>query len=970
MPAPHFELLQTQKVDALNLTVESYRHPATGARHLHLSAADPQNAFLVAFLTVPEDSTGVAHILEHTVLSGSERFPVRDPFFMMLRRSMATFMNAFTSSDWTAYPFATQIRKDFDNLLQVYLDAAFFPRLDILDFCQEGCRVELANEEDNASELVFKGVVFNEMKGAMSSPARQLWERMSHHIFPTTTYHYNSGGDPKEIPNLTHDQLVAFHQHHYHPSNAIFMTYGDIPASEHQQVFQEQVLCRFSRLDETFAVPDEQRQSAPIAVEEYYGVDNPEEDGKTHVVVGWLLGKSLDTMELLSSHLLFGVLMDNSSCPLQHALETSELGTAPSPICTLDDSNREMLLIAGLEGVEPANAQQVEEMILAVIRQVAEEGVPQYQVEAILHQLELSRREITGDGMPYGLRLMLNALTPAIHHGDPVAALAMDSVMEHLQQAIQDPEFIKGLARRWLLDNPHRVRLTMMPDKTLNARMVEEEKARLANLRSSLDDSSIEKIRQGAIALRKRQEQKDDPEILPRLERSDIPKDMRIPEGKGQKVAGLDATWFDQPTNGLSYLQLVIDLPDLEPELAELIPMFTNCLTDVGLGERDYQEVQALQSAVTGGISAYTSVRSHVDDVQRFQGVLVINGKALSRNNRPFSQLLRDTFTSPRFDELDRLRELVAQFRSSAELRVTDHGHHLAISTAESGMSPASAINNGWGGMVAVARLKQLDDSFADEQAVAEFAARLTRLRERIQQAPRQLLVIGEGHHHEQLARDLEASWQGIAEMATLPKRLAHPPVNQQVRLAWATNTQVNFCAKAYATVPYSHPDAPVLSVLVNFLRNGYLHRAIREQGGAYGGGAGYNSDAGSFNFYSYRDPRLAETLADFDRSLVWLQETKHDERALEEAVLGVIGGIDRPGSPAGEARSTFHSAYHGRTPAMRRQFRARILEVTIDDLQRVARDHLQPERANIGVVSNSRNLAENSQLPLEVRTL
>jgi Zn-dependent M16 (insulinase) family peptidase len=218
---PAFDYVASVPVASLNATVNEYRHRATGAQHFHIAADDPNNVFLVGFRTVPEDSTGVAHILEHTALCGSERYPVRDPFFMMTRRSLNTFMNAFTSSDWTAYPFASQNRKDFNNLLQVYLDAAFFPRLDELDFAQEGHRVEFADPDTPDSPLVYKGVVFNEMKGAMSSPVRALWDALAERLFPTTTYHWNSGGDPEAIPDLTHEQLVAFHRHHYHPSNAI-----------------------------------------------------------------------------------------------------------------------------------------------------------------------------------------------------------------------------------------------------------------------------------------------------------------------------------------------------------------------------------------------------------------------------------------------------------------------------------------------------------------------------------------------------------------------------------------------------------------------------------------------------------------------------------------------------------------------------------------------------------------------------
>ncbi|MEQ9566357.1 MAG: insulinase family protein, partial [Pseudomonadales bacterium] len=289
-----FEHLRTRKIDSLNLEVEEYRHKTTGAQHIHISADNSENVFLVALRTVPQDSRGVAHILEHTALCGSEKYQVRDPFFMMIRRSLNTFMNAFTCSDWTAYPFASQNKKDFNNLLDVYLDAVFFPRLDPLDFAQEGHRLEFAEMQNPQSPLEFKGVVFNEMKGAMSSPTSILWHSMSEYLYPATTYHYNSGGDPEKITDLTYDELINFHKTHYHPSNAIFMTFGNMDASDLQQQFEEKALNRFDALDREIRVPLEQRYDKPVKVTESYSV--PEDEGtgnQTHVVLGWLLGESI-----------------------------------------------------------------------------------------------------------------------------------------------------------------------------------------------------------------------------------------------------------------------------------------------------------------------------------------------------------------------------------------------------------------------------------------------------------------------------------------------------------------------------------------------------------------------------------------------------------------------------------------------------------------------------------------------------
>ncbi|MCP4698344.1 MAG: peptidase M16 [Gammaproteobacteria bacterium] len=993
MHHPAFEFIRSEPIAALNISLEEYRHPATKARHFHLAADDDNNAFLVAFLTVPQDSTGVAHILEHTSLCGSRRYPVRDPFFMMIRRSLNTFMNAFTSSDWTAYPFASQNKKDFLNLLQVYLDAAFFPRLGALDFAQEGHRIEFETSDDANTPLVYKGVVFNEMKGSMSSPVQMLWKELQTRLFPTITYHHNSGGDPEEIPALTHEQLRAFHAKHYHPSNAVFFTYGDTPAADHQAHFQERVLQHFQFQDMDLRIPDEQRYKTPMNSVVHYALDEPEaaepeeaepakpeESGKdkgkrkkTHIVLGWLLGRNIDQREVMNAHLMSGVLLDNSASPLRHVLETSTLGTAPSPVCGLDSSTREMNFCCGLEGSEPEHAEAVESQILELLEKTARDGVPQEQLESVLHQFELSQREITGDGFPYGLRLIINALTPALHGSDPLNALNLDPLLDALHEDIKNPEFIKGLVRRLLLDNPHRVRLVMAPDKTLSARKAAEEAARLAAVKEVMNDGEKARIIERTKALETRQNTPDDPECLPKVGLEDVPDKIKFPQSEEMKTgeAGNPGTCFAQGTNGMVYQVIMLDLPELESELLELLPLFCECLPEVGVGRKDYLQTQIWQSSVSGGISAHGSVRANVSDTQRTRGMFSLSGKALARNHAALSELMRVTFDSARFDELPRLRELVAQMRAESESSITSRGSALAMSAATSGMNPVGNLAHHWNGLEGIKKLKALDDSLKDAKALAGFAAKLKRIREILIQAPPQFLLINEAVHQADIARVLDACWKDRPPADANIPLLVLPPVSHAVKQGWTTSTQVNFCAKAYPAVPYSHADAPVLIVLGEFLRNGYLHRAIREQGGAYGGGAGYDFDTGSFRFYSYRDPRLSETLADFDRSLAWVQETRHEPRALEEAVLSVISRIDRPGSPAGEAKNTFFGCLHGRTPEERRRFRSRVLRVSLNDLQRVSAAYLTPERAGVAVLSDTKTLeAQAADLGLEIFVL
>jgi Zn-dependent M16 (insulinase) family peptidase len=959
-----FEFLRAERIPSLNLELQEFRHRETGASHLHLAADDDQNTFLVAFRTVPQDSTGVAHILEHTSLCGSERYPVRDPFFMMTRRSLNTFMNAFTSADWTAYPFASRNRKDFSNLLDVYLDATFFPTLNEMDFLQEGHRVEFSEANNPDSELVYKGVVFNEMKGAMSSPVSALYQALSRELFPTITYHHNSGGDPEAIPDLSYEQLKAFHAHHYHPSNAVFMTYGDIPAAEHQARFEEGALKRFKHLPLNIAVPDEQRFSAPLEVEDRYALDGEEDTAdKTHIVLGWLLGKSIDAEEVMRAHLLSGVLLDNGASPLRHALETSELGSAPSPLCGLSDSSREMVFAAGLEGSSPEHAAAVEQLIMDVLQDVADNGVDKEMVEAVLHQYELSQREVSGDGFPYGLQLMVNALGTVLHGADPLAALDIDPILAKLRQQIEDPAFIKGLARE-VLENPHRVRMVMRPDPGLSAERAAKEAARLAAIKAGMDEAAREQVIAQAAELAQRQEQHDDPEVLPKVGLEDIPAELAIPEGEEHTIGAMPASWYARGTNGLVYQQVVVDLPAMDEELAQLLPIFTDILTEVGSGGRDYLEAQALQAAVTGGIGANVALRGAVDDLNKSRGTFTLSGKALVRNQAALANLMQQTFEAARFDELPRIRELVAQERMYREQRVTSAGHSLAMVAAAAGLTPSAAQQQRWSGLSSIKNLKALDDSLEDSSTLDAFAARLQQLRDILLQAPRQLLLIGEAEQREGITSHLQQRWQGHPAASSSGLYLP-AAASGRLQQGWATSTQVNFCARAYPGVCAEHSDAPALMVLGGFLRNNFLHRTIREQGGAYGGGAGYDTDSGAFRFYSYRDPRLTETLADFDRSVEWLLENNHEWRLVEEAILGVISSIDKPGSPAGEAKKSFYATLHGRTPEQRRRFRARILEVKESDLKRVAERYLKPELASTAVISDPATLAKQQGLEI-----
>ena len=946
---PAFQLVRQHHVEALDILVSEYKHKVTGAIHYHLATNHDENVFLVAFRTQPMDSKGEAHILEHTVLCGSEKFPVRDPFFLMIRRSLNTFMNAFTSADWTAYPFATQNKKDFQNLLSVYLDATFAANLNPLDFAQEGIRIELEN-----GEPVYKGVVFNEMKGAMSSPSDQLYHQLAHHLFPNTTYHYNSGGDPKNIPDLTYDELLAFYKSHYHPSNAVFMTFGNEPAYNLQEQFETLALSKFEAGETLYSTP-ETRLAAPIEVSETYAVDAEDLTDKTYHIISWLLPQASDIKIRLGMRLAEGVLLEDSASPLRHYLETCGYAQSTGPIMGVDDSNYEMTFYCGVQGSNPEHAEEFKQGVFKVLEDVASKPVDAQLVEAILHQIELHQREINGDGMPYGLSLILSGLGSAIHHSDPVDVWDVDTAIASVKEELKDPMWLSNLIKTHLIDNPHRVQLTLVPDATKSAKEAEAEKARLAEIGAKLTEEDKAEIVAQTEALKVRQDTPDDLDILPKVGLEDVPAEMQIVQGQLREIISnrLDTplNLYHAGTNGIYYQQVVVKIPD-EIVKSPYFNLLSILMGEVGAGEYDYLELQQLQTAVSGGLGMGASLRSKVDDKAKITAWLTLTTKSLV-NNFEAIRLLKLAFEQLRFDEKDRIIELLQQRKTRWASRISGAGHSYAMQISGRNHSALAARDYHCTGLGALNWLSDLVTKIEqDDAAYAQMIEQLQVIHHQLLKAPKQFLLVCEEHQSDRLLEEVQNVWDKL-EISAVNADLAQVTFeNSEQDEAWLIQTNVQFCSSAYQAVEVSHPDAAPLMVLAAYLRNGFLHSAIREKGGAYGGGASYDGNACSFRFYSYRDPRLAETFQDFEASIDWLFNAEQLPHQLEEAILGLIASMDKPGSPAGEAITACYALLHARTPAFRSLLRERLLAVSLDDLKRVADVYLRQQKPSKAVVA------------------
>jgi len=929
--------VQLESIDSIYYDLE---HPATKTRHIHISNKDAENTFSVAFKTVPADSTGVAHILEHTALCGSQKYPVRDPFFSMLKRSLSTFMNAFTASDWTMYPFSTQNRKDFYNLLDVYLDAAFFPRLDLLNFKQEGHRLEIEGDPGAAEDfrLVYKGVVYNEMKGAMSSPQEVMVRSMLNALYPETTYRFNSGGDPKVITLLTHEQLKAFHARHYHPSNAYFYSYGNLPLEAHLEFIQEKILNHFKGMDPKTDVPPQPRWHEPRAATYYYPLGKNEDPAqKCQISMAWLTADIKDAFEVLALTLLEQILLGNAASPLRKALIDSGLGSALSDGTGFDADNRDTLFAAGLKDTKEGDADRIEKIILGCLIRLADDGIDKSLIESAIHQLEFHRKEITNQPYPYGIKLLLSFSGCWLHGGDPVRALKFDADIERIREQAAREAFFEDRIRRYFLKNPHRVLLTLLPDQQMGEREEKRIAAELAQIKADMTRSDLDQIVTDAEALKKLQETHEDLSVLPTLEKDDIPPDVKCIRESTSPMP-LPATTYLQPTAGIFYFTAAIGTGALESDLFPWVPFFCHAFSRVGTALRPYTDMVRIIDAYTGGISLSANARTEYESEGKCLSFINFNAKCLVRNQKKMFEIAAELLGSFDFKDRDRIKNLLLEYRAGLEAMVVRNGHRLAMSLASRNFSPALALEETWHGIHQLTMIKKITDGLVDERLDAvsndlSAIANYILTAENIKAA-----LIGEDAALSAAADDVHALFGEMKSGGT--SGFEPPRIGMDVGIpceGWATTSTVSFVARAFQTVSLPHEDAPALAVISKMLRSLYLHREIREKGGAYGGFALYNPENGLFSLGSYRDPHIAATLSVYDGVADFIRAGSYTDEDIKEATLQVCADIDRPDPPGPAARKAFYRKILSLTDEARHQYKQAILALTRDRVIQVA---------------------------------
>ncbi|MFO7751868.1 MAG: insulinase family protein [Desulfobacteraceae bacterium] len=957
-----------EPIEQIDSVIYKLEHEPTGAVHIHIKNNDRENTFGVMFRTVPEDSTGVAHILEHTVLCGSEKFDVRDPFFSMLKRGLSSFMNALTSSDWTMYPFATSNRKDYYNLMDVYLDAAFFPKLDELSFKQEGHRLDI-HESGDEMDLVYKGVVYNEMKGAMSSPREVMGRSLLKALYPDTTYCCNSGGEPSEIPTLKHQDLISFHSKYYHPSNAFFYTYGSFDLEDHLKFINGKVLSRFGYKEMDTSVRPQPRWSKPREATFHYPLSGDEDPAKKYqACVAWLGTDIRDSFEIMVLTVLEEVLLGNASSPLRKALIDSGLGSALSDTCGFDADLRDTMFSCGLKEISEDSIRPMEELIFNTLEKLASKGIDKRSVKSAVHQIEFYRKEKTNTPYPYGIKLLLTFSSPWIHQGDPVDCINFDKDLEKLKELVEDGGFLESKIREYFIDNPHRVLFTLAPDQAMEKREAEREKQELADILKRLDSKEIEKIRQDAKALAELQEKEEDTACLPTLELNDVPPQVETIQPDTFKGAEL-STFYKKSTSGIIYFTCPAGTGSIEKELLSLVPFFCTAFTGSGTRKRDYAEMAELMDLYTGGVAIAPHAGKKFSDNGDCMAFLTFQGKALCENVDPMFDIMGELVLERDFSDHTRLKNLLYQYRAQLESSIVGNGHRYAIFLAARRLSPVSHMSEIWNGISQYKFIKDLVERI--EKGSYSFEA-LEKDLEKIAAA-----VFTKGNLKPAAVGDEDAIRRADQRIASIEKNLdpAQTDLFELQDLAidsempyegWSTNTSVSFVGQAFHTVRLTHEDAPALAVISKLLRSLYLHKEIREKGGAYGGFALYNTEEGIFSFGSYRDPNITRTIEVYAKACDYIKSGDYSDDDIKEAVLQVCADIDRPETEGPASLKAYYRLLMNLSDDKRQAFKASLLAITREHIKRAAHRYFDISDAEKGTaVISSKTMLENENASL-----
>ena len=929
-------------VPALRGTAVLAEHVRSGARVMHLANADSENLFSVSFPTPPPDDTGLPHIMEHAALGGSKRFPVKEPFFEMLKMSMATFINAMTASDHTMYPVSSNVRKDLFNLAEVYFDAVFHPELNEQTFQREGWHWTLERNDDPASALQIKGIVYSEMKGAYSTPEALLWRYSQRALFPETPLGRDSGGDPKAIPQLTYKQFVDFHKTLYHPSNAFFFFYGDIPTADYL-AFLDERLGGFARARIESACPLHPRRRAPRRLRHAYPVGAQESTAaKTHLAIYWALGESTDPAELTAWEVISSMLLGHEAAPLKKAIIDSKLGSDLLPSGS-NEVGPESTFQVGIKGSEVDRADRFLDLVTRTLGDVAESGITRDRVEMALQQLAYRHLEILAY---FPLRVMYAVNQSWIYGKDPTAFLRMGEHLEACRRRyLADPGCFGGMIRRGLIENPYRLELILAPDAQMQAREEEEFRKEMAARKARFTPDEVRAIGANAAEIDRLNSQPNSPEALatlPQLKVTDLPpKPRHIPTTVERVGNGLVFLRNDVFSNGVCYLDIDVDLSDFPEELYPFIPHYDDAFGKLGVAGQPFTVVAERKAACTGGLSVFFGFFSDAVDANRRTPRMRFSLKTLDGRIDDALGVLHDVlFTlDPRDDA--RQRDVLRQYHAGGCARLLTAGTAPAAEHARRGLTAEGRLRYLMDGLPSLERGTRLIEEYARRSA--EFLAAIERIRDLALRRGRWTASFTGADAPADSVRRALGAWLGDLRAAppAAPAKLPFPGRTPPTREGLAAPIQVAHCALVMPAPHRSHPDAALLRIGAHIARFDYFLAEIRLKGSAYGAWCTYNGSAGTFELGSFRDPKPGRTLQVFDGFRDFVNKAEWSQTDVDRAIIGTLKEAEQPIRPGEATHMALDRYVMGETPQLREERYAAALRATPREVKRALTEML-----------------------------
>lgn len=926
-----FQLLREEEIDELNTTARLYRHAQSGAELLSLSNNDENKVFGVTFRTPPSDSTGIAHIMEHSVLAGSRKYQVKEPFIEMVKGSLQTFLNAFTYPDKTCYPVASQNVQDFYNLIDVYLDAVFHPLLTPHHLQQEGWHYEIDPDKE---EIFYKGVVFNEMKGVYSSPEGVLGRYTQRSLFPPDhTYAQDSGGAPEAIPDLTYEQFKEFHETFYHPANSRIFFYGDDDVDERLRLLDE-YLSEFeaievdSEITAVPLVPEAKQLTYPYAIDD----DTPTEEAKYYVDINWLLPEIDDLTEDLALGVLSNVLVGTAGSPLRKALIESGLGEDMMG-GRFSRSLRQPMFSVGLKGISAENVEQIEPFILNVLSQLGTQGFEPEAIEAAINTVEFRLREQNTGSFPRGLAVMLSSLSTWLYDGDPLEPLRFEEPLAAIKAHYEaDEQYFAQLLQKYVVNNLHRTTVILEPDTAEAERQEAAEKARLEAKQAHMTPAELADIAQTATALRRQQETPDDPAELaklPMLTLDDLEKEIRTIPIAVSRMQDAEIVYHDLFTNGIIYFSVGLNLRVLPSELLPYVPLFSYALTEMGTESENYVKLTQRIGRTTGGIhpSRYVSAKPEGDEAVAW---LSLRGKATMAHGRDMLNIMRDVLLTVKLDNQERFRQMVLEEKASEEGSLIPAGHQVAAGRLAAHFSEAGWVKEQMGGVEYLFFVRRLAEEVENNwPAVLEKLETVRRLLVNRANMLCNITLDAENYAAFQpmLGDFLSAFPTAVVNLQTWTRGTLPP--NEGLTIP----AQVNYVGKAANLYTLGYDYHGSVSVITNLLNTNYLWERIRMRGGAYGAFAPFNPYTGVFQQVSYRDPNLLPTIEVYDGTAAHLRQLDLSQSDITKAIIGVIGSMDSYQLPDAKGYTSLNRYLLGITDEYRQQKRDEVLGTTLKDI-------------------------------------